>query len=245
MSTPVKILIVEDEMIIAAKISMHLEQMGYEVSGIVPRGEEAIVHCQQSPPDILLLDINLRGTMSGIDTGKAIQQQMDIAIVYLTANADQETFDLAKETQPYAFITKPYKKNELERVLALIAKRLEDVKTESESKDKSLPYLLDDRIFIRHKESMVKLFLAEICYIEANRSYCCIVTGKSQHLLSIPLKRLEEKLHAALFFRIHRSYIINLERIDEVSENHIVIAQKVIPIGKSYKENFLKRIQLI
>ena len=71
----IKILIIEDEMIIAAKISLHLTQLGYEVSGIIPRGEEAILHCQQSPPDLLLLDINLNGMIDGIETATTLQAE--------------------------------------------------------------------------------------------------------------------------------------------------------------------------
>lgn len=247
MSIPVKILIVEDEMIIAAKISLHLTQLGYDVSGIVPRGREAVSHCLLSPPDILLLDINLKGDMSGIDTAQAIQKEMDIPIVYLTANTDQTTFELAKATRPYAFIAKPYQRLDLQRAIELVVSRLNGSKSggDIEKKTQDSSYLLSDRIFVRHKETMIKLFLFDICYIEADRSYCRIFTENDQYLLSFPLKKLEDKLKAGPFFRIHRSYIVNLERMDEVSENYIVVSQKTIPVGKSYKESFLKRIQTI
>lgn len=247
MNMPVKILIVEDEMIIAAKISMHLTELGYEISGIVPDGEEAMSHCQQSVPDILLLDIRLRGKMSGIDTALAIQRDIDVPIIYLTASADQKTFDLAKATRPFAFITKPYKKLDLQRAIELVVNRLGDSKInydeKSEAKDSS--YVLNDRIFVKHKEKMVKLFLADIFYIEADRSYCHIFTNNTQYTLSVPLKKLENKLQSGQFFRIHRSYIANLERIDEMTENHVIISRKSIPIGKSYKESFLKRIRMV
>lgn len=247
MSFPVKILIVEDEMIIAAKISLQLSNLGYEVSAIVPRGEDAVVQCQQNRPDILLLDINLKGKMNGIETAQAIRNQADIAIVYLTANTDQETFELARQTKPYAFITKPYQKHDLQRAIELIVSRLNDsTSIDHAVAHKSDPLSsLDDRIFVRHKETMVKLFLSDICFIEADRSYCRIFTEKGEFLLSVPLKRLEDKLKSARFYRLHRSYIVNLERIDEVAENYVVVSNKSIPIGKSYKASFLKRIQLI
>ena len=64
MDTPIKILVVEDEMIIAAKISMHLTNLGYEVTGILPRGEEALLNVEENRPDIVLMDIRLKGEMS-------------------------------------------------------------------------------------------------------------------------------------------------------------------------------------
>lgn len=247
MDRPVKILIVEDEMIIAAKISMHLSQLGYDVTGIIPRGEEAIGHCRENAPDILLLDIKLKGNLSGIDTAKAIQREMDIPIIYLTANADDATFEAAKSTRPYAFLSKPYKKLDLQRAIDLVVNRLNALGTSNEGKTapEEDSYILSDRIFIRHKEKMVKLFIKDILYVVAERSYCRIFSANTEYLLSIPLKNLEEKLQADHLMRIHRSYIVNLQQIDEVAESHIVIAKNVIPIGKSYKDEFLRRIQLI
>lgn len=249
-----KILIVEDEMIIAAKISLHLTQLGYEVSGIIPRGEEVILHCQQSPPDLLLLDIHLKGSIDGIETATQLQaNNIDIPIIYLTANADETTFDRAKHTRPHAFISKPYKKLDLQRAIELAIGRMVDAKKSttkivektSPKPDKNTPYILSDRIFVRHKNRMVKLFLEDILYIEAERSYCRIQTKETEYLLSMPLRVFAEKLDGGQFFRIHRSYIVNLPQIDEVGETHIMVSKKLIPIGKSYKEAFSQRIRMI
>ncbi|MGI9552521.1 MAG: response regulator, partial [Aurantibacter sp.] len=95
-----RILIVEDDMVIAANISLQLTHLGYEVTGIVSRGEQAIVQAKDNPPDILLLDIHLKGSLNGIETAKAIQKFRDIPIIYLTANSDEATFVSAKETRP-------------------------------------------------------------------------------------------------------------------------------------------------
>ncbi len=248
MKEAVQILIVEDEMIIAAKISMHLEQLGYDVVGIVPRGEEAVRHCRETPPDILLLDINLKGLLDGVETATVLQKELDIPIIYLTANTDDATFERAKTTHPYSFISKPYKKIDLQRAIELtisrMANRHGDTNKDKISEEDST-YILSDRIFVRHKERMIKLFLKDILYIEAERSYCRIHTQETEYLLSIPLREIEAKLQVDYFLRIHRSYIINLRQVDEVADTHIVVAQKAIPVGKSYKEELLRRIQLI
>ena len=246
----IRILIIEDEMIIAAKISLHLTQLGYDVSGIIPRGEEAVVHCREAPPDLLLLDINLKGIIDGVETATILQKEnIHIPIIYLTANTDEATFERAKHTRPSAFISKPYKKLDLQRAIELAISSLPDSENGLANDDKSVvettPYILSDRIFVRHKNKMVKLFLKDILYIEAERSYCRILTRETEFLLSMPLKLLSEKLDVAQFFRIHRSYIINLQQVDEVAETHIVVAQKAIPIGKSYKEAFTQRIKMI
>lgn len=234
-------------MIIAAKISLHLEQLGYEVAGIIPRGEEAVVHCRENAPDILLLDINLKGLIDGVETAQVLQKEMEIPIIYLTANADEATFNRAKSTRPHAFISKPYKKLDLQRAIELTVSRMAEdkginIKDETTHEDS---YLLSDRIFVRHNNKMVKLFLKDILYVEAERSYCRIFSRESEYLLSIPLKDLADKLQAEQFMRVHRSFLINLQQVDEVAESHLVIKKKAVPLGRSYREEFLQRIQLI
>lgn len=247
MDTPVKLLIVEDDMIIAANISLQLSNLGYEVTAIVPRGEEAILQIEENQPDIVLLDIHLKGALDGIATAHEMQKNNDIPIIYLTANADETTFNRAKATRPYAFISKPFKKLDLQRAIELTISRMAEsqaLETEQE-RSREAPFILSDRIFVRHKERMVKIFIEDIFYIEADRNYCRIFTKNKEYLLATTLKLMEEKLPSRHFIRIHRSYIINLSQVDEVAESHVVIARKAIPLSKSLREELLKRIQTI
>jgi DNA-binding LytR/AlgR family response regulator len=248
MDTLIKILVVEDEMIIAAKISMQLTSLGYEVTGILPRGEEALVHMEENKPDIVLLDINLKGRIDGIETAALMQQRNNIPIIYLTANSDEATFNRAKPTRPYAFISKPFKQLDLQRAIELTISRMAStdngVHTESKTGEEQ-PYILSDRIFVRHKEKMIKIMVADILYMEADRNYSRIFTKQKEYLLSVTLKTIEEKLSMDLFMRIHRSYIINLTHVDEVAEGHLVIDQKPIPLGTGMREQLMQRIKTL
>ncbi|HMF71154.1 MAG TPA: response regulator, partial [Flavitalea sp.] len=233
MDTLIKILVVEDEMIIGAKISMQLTGLGYEVTGILPRGEEAIIHVEENRPDIVLLDINLKGKLDGIETAFQIQKLANIPIIFLTANADEATFNRARVSKPHAFISKPYRQLDLQRAIELAISRMEENGTilqKEDSSDDERPFILSDRIFVRHREKMIKIIVADILYIEADRNYCRIFTRNKEYLLSITLKTIEEKLPSRIFLRTHRSYIINLAHIDEVAEGHVIIAQKAIPL---------------
>lgn len=248
MDTLIKILVVEDEMIIGAKISMQLTSLGYEVTGILPRGEEAVIHVEENRPDIVLLDINLKGKLNGIETALQIQKLADIPIIYLTANSDEATFNRARASRPYAFISKPYKQLDLQRAIELTISRMAENETgphADESSDDERPFILSDRIFVRHREKMIKIIVAEILYIEADRNYCRIFTRNKEYLLSITLKTIEEKLPGLIFLRTHRSYIINLAHVDEVAEGHVIIAQKAIPLSAGLKEQLLQRIQTL
>lgn len=247
MSEKTKILIVEDEMVIAANISLQLTELGYEVIGIVPRGEDALKQIDANPPDILLLDINLKGALDGIETAKAMQKTHNIPVIYLTANIDDAHFNRAKTTHPYGFIAKPYKKLDLQRTIELT---ISQITSEQKSPDKIEPangesLILSDSIFVRHLNSMVKISINDVLYIEAERNYCRIHSKNREYLLVMTLKDMDEKLPSKHFLRVHRSFIINISKIDEVANSHIVIGKKAIPISKSLKEELLKRLQTI
>ena len=233
-----KILIVEDEMIIGSKISMQLTGLGYEVTGIVTRGEDALLHVNNNTPDIVILDINLKGHLDGIETAAQMQQKQFIPIIYLTANADDDTFNRAKATKPFAFISKPFKLLDLQRAVELTINRMIENETHNipmNAPDTEKHFILSDRIFVRHKERMVKIMLSDILYLEADRNYCHIFTKNKEYVLAVTLKTMEEKLSAKLFQRIHRSFIINVSHVEEVADINVTIAHKIIPqIGRAH-----------
>jgi DNA-binding LytR/AlgR family response regulator len=244
----IKILIVEDEMIIGAKISMQLQALGYEVSGILPRGEDALQHVKENKPDLVLLDISLKGKWDGIETASRLQENSSIPVIYLTASADEETFNRAKATKPYAFISKPFKQLDLQRAIELTIARVAEkegglVAGDQAGEDSTV--ILSDRIFVRSKDKMIKIMLAHILYIEADRNYSRIFTVDKEYTLAITLKTIEEKLSEKNFLRLHRSYIINLSHIDEVLEANVMMGQKSIPLGVGMREVLLKAIKTL
>ncbi len=245
MTEKIRILVVEDDMIIAANISLQLTNLGYEVTGIETRGEEAILNANVNPPNIILMDINLRGALDGVQTVKTIQKKVDIPIIYLTANADEASFLRAKETHPLAFITKPFTKLNLRRTIALAVEQLKANERKKDIEEKMNLQVLDDRIFVRHNGKMAKLLLNDILYIEADRNYCTIITATSNYVLASTLKTMQEKLPSSKFVRVHRSYMVNIAKLDIVGENHLEIGRTVIPFSKSQKELLMGRLHTI
>ncbi|MET2984133.1 LytR/AlgR family response regulator transcription factor [Aureibaculum conchae] len=242
MPIPVKIFIVEDEMIIAANISLQLQKLGYEVTGIVPRGEEALAHIKDNVPDIILMDVQLKGKLNGIETVKLIQTKYNIPIIYLTANTDDFHFNQAKITKPAAFISKPFKNLDLQRAIELT---VNEQIAKKEIRKTINPYLLDDCVFVKDHDKMVKIAIKKIYYIEADRNYCRIFSKHKEFLIVSTLKDINEKLPEAHFLRVHRSYIVNLSKIDEVAGTHLIVSKKVIPFSKTFREALLDRLQTI
>lgn len=113
MSTTVKVLVVEDEYIVAADVMDRLQALGYELAGHATSGAEAIEKAGSESPQLVLMDIMLKGRMDGVEAAEVIRQRYDIPVVYITAYSDEATLERAKITEPYGYILKPFEEREL------------------------------------------------------------------------------------------------------------------------------------
>jgi two-component system, response regulator PdtaR len=114
-----KILIVEDEIIIAIDLKIRLENLGYYVPGIAVNGRDAIKKTAEKNPDIVLMDILLDGETDGIEVAQRIHNQYNIPIIYLTGSQNNSTLERAKTTEPYGYINKPFDNIEIDNAIQL------------------------------------------------------------------------------------------------------------------------------
>ena len=117
--SPSRILVVEDELIIADDIQRTLDRLGYYVCAHVETGEEALQKAKQEKPDLVLMDIKIKGYIDGIETADQIRTYLDIPVVYLTGMSDEKTLARAKITEPFGYVIKPFKDRELHAVLEM------------------------------------------------------------------------------------------------------------------------------
>ena len=110
-----KILILESQMIIAADISLQLSKLGYDVIGITTWSEVAMNTIKNNRPDIVLINIEWQATAAGLRAARIILETFQIPVIFLSANTDKELFKSIIDAQPYAFIAKPFEKNDLQR----------------------------------------------------------------------------------------------------------------------------------
>ncbi len=113
MSAGPQILVVEDENIVAKDIEHRLKALGYHVPALASSGEEALKRAQETSPDLVLMDIRLKGAMDGVETAEELRRRFNIPVVYLTAYADAATLQRAKVTEPFGYILKPFEEREL------------------------------------------------------------------------------------------------------------------------------------
>ena len=128
------ILIVEDERIIACDLQKDLENFGYRVSGIASNGRDAMTLAQKAMPDLVIMDINIKGNVDGVDLAKEMQNRFNISVLYITGCGDQATIDRVKETNPAGFLLKPFSQTEVRAAVELAMGKARGVPTKMTEK---------------------------------------------------------------------------------------------------------------
>ncbi len=232
-----KILIVEDEPIIASDIEMTLESLGYEVTGVEENAEDALRSIAEHTPDLVLLDINIEGDVDGVMLAQDINQRFGIPFVYLTSNTDKMTINRVKRTQPAGFIVKPFSEQEIQSVVEIALFETQP-KDEHTAPDRSY-------IFVKDGDAYIKLLFTDLMYLQADDNYTHLFTKEKDFLLSLTMGKLFDKLPRQTFVRVHRSYIVNVHFIDKIQDKYVFIGKARIPIGRSYQEDFFNKINKV
>ncbi len=241
----IRILIIEDESIVALDLATKLENQGYEVTGIVDNGTDALMAIENEIPDLVLVDITIKGTIDGIQTAEAINKIADIPVIYISALSDHKTLERAKATTPFAYLQKPFREIDLNMAIELAFRQLSRKTTTKELQKENL-YLLNDRFFIRTGNGKFeKVLLNELLYLKADRSYCNIITLHKKYILSVSLNHILQQIVTASIQRIHKSYAVNTEMIDGFQEDCVQIQGHQIPIGPGYRSSFLSLFNLM
>ena len=236
----VKILVVEDEVIIADNLCFTLESLGYQVGEPAASYYEAVEMLEEETPDFAIIDIQLSSKKTGIDLARHIQDKYDFPFVFLTSNSDKLTFDEAKLVEPSAFLVKPYGKEEIYNAIELA---LYNFSKKKESHIDKENIILDDSLFVKHKQCFVRIEFKEIQYIQSDSVYLDIymINGKKYTVrgsLNEYISRLNKH-----FVRCHRSYIINTLHLEKINHITATVHGEDIPIGKKYREELLAGVK--
>jgi len=372
----IKVLVVENEPLIALDVKMSLEKLGYEVIASVASYQDALAKAYELKPDLALMDINLDGNKDGIQAAKALKDHYNIPVVFLTSLREFETIHRAKESDPFGYIIKPFKTDDLHSSIEIalynhnkttnlqgnldkfttamgllempviilnedgmidyINGQVEQItgwrkdnkkgatvnqlltinnmpawiviekwsqfnenshldfdsdsfllprtgkpipvkgqilffhtpetgvsgyfitlvtehalKGNESANQAAVPEIevsgqvVDDYFFLKDKSSLYRIHIDQINYIEALGNYVKVNTGKKTYTALMPLKEIEQMLPPHKFFRIHRSYIVAVDKITAIHASELQVADATLPIGKTFKDELLKKIQVI
>ncbi|QMU27140.1 response regulator [Adhaeribacter radiodurans] len=255
----VRILIVEDEGILALGLEDTLTTDGYEVVGIADNGPEAISLIKENPVDLILLDIHIKGDWDGIETARHIRALKDIPFIYLTAFADEGTVNRAKDTFPAAYLTKPYQQTNLriaiEMALHQFAYRKQNEAkviplNKTVEKDKNnlsgeTILAINDAIFLKQNYRFLKIILTDILLLEADSNFTYIYTRDNKFVLRHGLQHVIEKINLPQLVRVHRSFAVNMQHLETFNDSFVVIGKHEVPLGRNYKEEFFKNFNFL
>jgi DNA-binding LytR/AlgR family response regulator len=251
MSNTINILVVEDESIVSKDIQNSLKKIGYNVIGSCNNAEEAIEIATEQHPDVVLMDIMLKGTLTGIDAADKIKL-LNIPVIFLTAYADEATLAKAKVTEPYGYILKPFKEKDLNISIEMAIHRHKKL-TELRKERDFLYSIVENKegakdvLFVKSNSRLVKINTKDIFFIEALKDYVTINTELMRYTIHSTMKDIEKKVAPNEFMRVHRSFIVRVDKIVAI-ENHNLILEKdkkPIPIGGSYKDELLQRLNMV
>ncbi|NEQ48733.1 MAG: response regulator transcription factor [Leptolyngbya sp. SIO3F4] len=229
MAAATRLLIVEDEPLVAQELKTKLSELGIQHFFLVATGAEALAYLEQAQPfpDAILLDIQLRGEMDGIQVAERIRTFSRVPIFFLTNLRDGNTFQRALPTTPAHFMYKPVDSLELQRNLVLA---FQQQPTGSQL------------FYVRDGEMRIALKLEQIFYLQADEQYCYVNIRGSSYYQSISLRKILtqlQELEANRFVRIHKSYAVNLQHVQgEVKGGKVRVAGTDLPVGRAHKQAF-------
>lgn len=266
---PLRVLVVEDEPLFAEQLEMALTKLNYQVVGPAADAASALaLLTPDSPaPDVALLDINLRGDgPDGVELGRLLVTEHSLPLIFLTSQADGESFARARELGPAAYLVKPIDLPALQRAIELaiinFAGRRQEATNEPTPADATddqagqasvfatpeSGVLLPQALFIKENGLLVKVLLSDIIWVEAKDGGCQVVLtqGRTVNIRQL-LRNLAPQLPPQLFVQIHRSYVVNTEFIDRIDpvRGIIQISSQLLPLSRGYRDDLLLRLRQV
>ena len=244
-----RILIVEDDVSISENIEEILQLLGYVNIDIANSANQAIKEIKKRRPDMVFMDIKLKGDKDGIELGQIIQQMVDAPIVYVTSYSDPEIIERAKRTHPAGFIVKPFNTNDIHAMVEIVPYNQRTRPTFAESVSghatESLS-LATDAVYIKADNAFERVEYTDIYYVEANGNMVTIYTKHKNFTIRKSMKDMEDKLPSNLFLRVQKSFIVQLAQIENFNTKEINLKTgDIVQVGRQYYNSFLAKLNTI
>ncbi|MCC6372857.1 MAG: response regulator [Bacteroidia bacterium] len=244
MNNQLKILIVEDEPFVAMDMSDMLEKMEYQVLQTVGSYEEAVQSLEANRPDFVLIDINLEGKKTGIDLANFIREKYSLPFVYVTSHSDKETVQLTKQTQPNGYVVKPFEAADLYTTIESALANYNMGRTGTASSETPTK-MLSDSLFVKTDKNFVKIKIDDILWLQSDGNYLYLFTDKKKSIVRSTFKDFMQNLPVADFIQIHKSYIVNIHKIDSFTHDELSIHNTQLPLSRFYKDELLNKLNRV
>lgn len=244
-NSALKILIVEDDISFTLELEMILDEMGYQTIGSVDNSAEALDIIFSKEPDLILMDIDIKGNLSGTEIGQKVKH-LNIPIIFITSFGNKERYEEARQSNMAAYLVKPANAFTLQSTIdSIVSKMTEDKVSVTEAKEKE--NVFGTSVFVKKNKTYHKILLEEIQYAEASGNYSILYVDKDKFVSNFKFKDLEDILPANLFMKVHRSYIMNVNYFSSINIEENIIKMDngaAIPVSRSNKQALLDRMNL-
>ena len=231
-------------MITQAALKSSLTSMGYNVIGMTNNAKTGLIEILKLKPDIAILDINLDGNESGIWLAEQlIDLKIEIPCIYLTAYSDKETIKEASKTAPYGFIIKPFNEKDLFAAIEIAIENFKNKELQIQLLNKkSNKKHIKKSIFIKDEHLYIKLLFKNIFFIKSDGHYLEIHSKHKKYVIRSKMHSFHELLPQKTFMQVHRSHVVNIEKITSFSHKFLMVGESRISISDTYKLDLLNKL---
>ena len=244
----INVLIIEDLPADSDALVKVLTENNYTVVGVATKYSEALSMFYKNTVDIIIIDVFLEGKPDGIAFAETISIIPNAIkpFVFLTSSKDRQIFERAKLTHPFSFLLKPFNALEILYAIEMAVEKFYAQTNVFFNEDQNT-VISKDYLFIKKKNSLKKVLIADVLYIEVEERYCNVVTESEKFVILISLTKIIELLDANKFCRTHRNFIVNAEKIEEILVSDTLIILKgnhKIILSDKYKD-LTKRFHIL
>lgn len=239
------VLIVEDNLSFALELEMLVQEIGYNVIGRVDNSDDAIEIILSQLPDFILMDVDIRGKMTGIEIGKAIKD-LNIPILFITSFGDELHYKQAKETLMIGYLVKPVDKFTLLTSIQLAIAQIQNQPKVEGVEDEE--FIFKDFIFFKKKGIYHKIPTKSIMFIKSDNNYCeAYISENLKFMTRTTLSKMEKILPKSRFMRVHRKYIVQLDKVDVIDFQlgKIKIMNYEFPISRTKRKELEETINRV
>lgn len=249
-NTNLNILIVEDDLSFALELEILVTKIGYSIIGRVDNSAEALELIYTENPDLILMDVNIKGKMTGLDIGQKIRH-LDIPILFITSFGDEAHYQEAQKSKIIGYLVKPVDKYSLRSAinLALVNSVLtlnQSTVNQSIINKSEENFIIKNAFFFKKKDLYFKVKIEEITYIESDDKYTLTHTIKGEKFMArIPISQMEKSLPFHQFLRIHRSCIVAINQITSVNffEGTLQVGKNELPVSRAKQKELQAMMQ--
>lgn len=240
----ITVAVVEDEIIIADSICAALEDLGYRVPEPCASYSEAVDLFRHWPPDLVIVDIHLAGEPDGIKLGEHLTGA-GIPFIFLTANSDSLTVQRAKVMRPSAYLVKPFQRADLYAAIEVALHNALPPLVPAATRSASPAAPSRRSLFVKEGAFFCKVEFDEILYLSSDHVYVTLHTAARKYLVRASMQQYLDRLEPFRFRRVHRSYAVNLDKIDRMGTEVLYIGAQEIPVSRAYRDTLLQELNIL